>query len=73
LDLRATVLDDPGSFFHRFASFGDAEMTAFAEQIWTGINLVNLRENVAPTRGRADLILEKGGDHRVHRITLRRS
>ena len=27
------------------------------------INLVNLRENIAPTRGRAHLVLEKGRDH----------
>ena len=31
--------------------------------IWHEVNLVNLRENIAPTRGRAHLVLEKGGDH----------
>ena len=31
--------------------------------MWSEINLVNLRENIAPTRGRAHLVLEKGADH----------
>jgi type I pantothenate kinase len=46
---------------------------AIAQQIWAEINLVNLRQNVAPTRGRAHLILDKGADHRVARVLLRRT
>jgi type I pantothenate kinase len=33
---------------------------------------VNLRENIEPTRGRAYLVLEKGRDHRVRRVRLRK-
>ena len=36
------------------------------------INLVNLRENVLPTRERAHLILEKGRDHAVRTVRLRK-
>jgi len=36
------------------------------------INLVNLRENILPTRERAHLILEKGRDHAVRRVRLRK-
>jgi type I pantothenate kinase len=43
-----------------------------AEMVWREINGVNLKENVEPTRLRAQLILEKGGDHSVRRIRLRK-
>jgi type I pantothenate kinase len=68
-----SVLQEPGSFFHRFASLSDEEVTRLAEQVWEQVNLVNLRENVAPTRSRANLVVEKGGNHLVQRVLLRRS
>ena len=40
--------------------------------IWRTINGVNLRENIQPTRERAQLVLEKGADHAVTRMRLRR-
>jgi len=43
-----------------------------ARTIWRTINLVNLRENVMPTRERATLILEKARDHAVRRVRLRK-
>jgi type I pantothenate kinase len=73
LSLRSTVLQEPGSFFHRFASMSDDELSTIAQQVWDGVNVINLRENVAPTRGRADLVLEKNGRHLVDRVLLRRS
>ncbi|MGL4527559.1 MAG: type I pantothenate kinase, partial [Aestuariivirga sp.] len=36
------------------------------------INLVTLRENVLPTRPRADLVLRKGADHFIRSVFLRR-
>ncbi|TIT46910.1 MAG: type I pantothenate kinase, partial [Mesorhizobium sp.] len=36
------------------------------------INLKNLRENILPTRARADLILCKGADHLVEEVALRK-
>ncbi len=65
--------NEPDSFFHRLASLSDSDFAALAEQVWKQVNLVNLRENIAPTRGRAHLIIEKGGDHCVDRVLLRRS
>ncbi|HEX2092385.1 MAG TPA: type I pantothenate kinase, partial [Longimicrobiaceae bacterium] len=70
--LRRTAFRDPTSFFHSFATLSDEEATAFARSVWSTINLVNLRENVAPTRKRARLVLEKGEDHRVERVRLRK-
>jgi type I pantothenate kinase len=70
--LRETAFRDPASYFHRYAAMSDAEAIAFAENVWETINAVNLRENIAPTRARATLILEKAADHRIASIALRR-
>jgi type I pantothenate kinase len=69
--LRETVFRDPRSYFHRYASLTDDQARETARQIWTTINGVNLRENIAPTRDRANLILEKGPDHAVRRVRLK--
>lgn len=70
--LRNGAFKDPRSYFHRYASLTDEEAEATASRIWTGINLVNLRENILPTRPRADLVLRKGADHRVRSVFLRK-
>jgi len=66
------VFKDPGSYFHRFAALSHAEALAMAARVWTEINGLNLRENILPTRERATLILEKGSDHRVRTVRLRK-
>lgn len=73
LRLRETVFRDPRSYFHRYASLDDAEAVATAHEIWRTINGVNLRENIAPTRDRARLVIEKGPDHAVRQVRLRRN
>ena len=45
---------------------------ATATSIWDRINLVNLHENILPTRQRADLILKKGESHMVEDVALRK-
>src|ERR1700691_873722 len=72
LTMRGTAFADPKSYFHRYAKLSDAEAVATATSIWNRINLVNLRENVVPTRPRADLILKKSESHRVEEVALRR-
>jgi type I pantothenate kinase len=72
LALRDTVFRDPSSYFHRYAALTPDQAIETARSIWRTINLVNLRENVWPTRERAHLILEKGRDHAVRRVRLRR-
>ena len=49
---------------------GDAVDTATS--IWNRINLVNLHENILPTRQRADLILTKEESHAVEQVALRK-
>ncbi len=72
LTLRGTAFADPKSYFHRYSSLTDEEATKTATAIWTNINLVNLHENVLPTRQRADLILKKGKSHLIDEVALRR-
>lgn len=72
LRLRDTVFQDPQSYFHRYASLNEAEARKTATSIWAEINGVNLRENIAPTRLRAHLILRKGANHAVEQVQLRR-
>ena len=72
LSLRKTAFRDPTSYFHRYAAASDAEAIQIAEGLWNRINLVNLRENILPTRPRADLILVKQDNHRIERVALRR-
>ncbi len=72
LTLRDTVFRNPSSYFHQYAALTTDEAIETARGIWKTINLVNLRENVLPTRERAHLILEKGRDHAVRRVRLRK-
>jgi type I pantothenate kinase len=72
LVLRGTTFRDPQSYWHRYAGLDDAQATATATSIWTRINLVNLRENILPTRSRAHLILKKEASHLVTEVALRR-
>ena len=72
LTLRNTAFRDPRSYFNRYAKLSDEEATARALELWTTINLVNLEENILPTRPRATLILKKGGDHVIEDVQLRR-
>jgi type I pantothenate kinase len=70
--LRETAFRNPDSFFHRYSTLSEDSARAIAEGLWTNINLKNLRENILPTRPRADLILRKGTNHRVEEVALRR-
>ncbi|NMD07709.1 MAG: type I pantothenate kinase, partial [Phyllobacteriaceae bacterium] len=70
--LRNGAFQNPKSYFHRYASLSDEEAKATATRIWNTINLVNLKENILPTRPRADLVLRKGTDHKVRSVFLRK-
>ena len=72
MSLKETRFRDPRSYFHAYASLSDAEAEKIAAGLWERINLVNLRENILPTRPRADLILNKGPDHAIKDVALRK-
>ena len=70
--LRQTAFRDPRSYFRKYADISDAEAEGIAHAIWHRTNLPNLRDNVLPTRPRADLVLTKGPSHRIEQVALRK-
>ncbi|HUG60541.1 MAG TPA: type I pantothenate kinase [Methylomirabilota bacterium] len=72
MQLRETAFRDPRSYFHRYAGIGEDEAVAIANGLWDRINLPNLKDNILPTRPRADLILRKSADHAVETVLLRK-
>lgn len=72
LCLCETVFQDEMSYFCHYAKLPIDEAIQIARQIWTDINGLNLRENILPTRERANLILEKGHHHSIQRVKLRK-
>ncbi|HEY8284020.1 MAG TPA: type I pantothenate kinase [Chloroflexota bacterium] len=72
LMLRDSIFRDQHSYFRRYAHLSFTEAVEEATTIWREINGVNLRKNIRPTRERAHLILEKGPDHSVRQVWLRK-
>ncbi len=72
MHLRKTAFQQPESFFNRYASISDEAALSIAEGLWQNINLKNLRQNILPTRPRADLILQKGANHLTEMVGLRK-
>ena len=72
MKLRETAFRDPNSYFHRYATISEDKAMDIAEGLWANINLKNLRQNILPTRPRADLILQKGDNHLIEKVALRK-
>ncbi|MGE7415684.1 type I pantothenate kinase [Methylobacterium tarhaniae] len=72
LRLRNTAFRDPLSYFRKYAEISEEEALTIADGLWNRINLLNLRDNIVPTRQRASLILAKGASHRIESVALRR-
>jgi type I pantothenate kinase len=70
--LRETAFQNPRSYFHRHTQVTEEEALDYARRTWHTINEPNLRQNIAPTRGRATLQLHKDADHKVRRLSLRK-
>jgi len=71
LALCAEAEEDTSSFYRRFAGMSASEIESLAHQTWRGVNLVNLREHIAPTRAIADCVVTKGPDHAVVQVEVR--
>lgn len=63
--------NDPDNYYHKFIHMTPEEVEEFGNEIWYTVNLTNLVQHIAPTRGRANLILHKGENHYVDRIYVR--
>lgn len=71
LSLQQTTFRRSDSYFHHYKDLSESEARKTASRIWREINLVNLRENILPTRARAHLVMHKGAGHSVDLIRLR--
>jgi type I pantothenate kinase len=65
--------DDPTSFYSSpiFAGLDEAAVGALADVVWRSVNLVNLREHIAPSGRYADLVVTMGPDHVVTHLETR--
>lgn len=70
--LRETAFTNPKSFFNRYSVLSEDAGYAIAQGLWDNINLINLHQNILPTRPRADLVLRKGPDHLIEHVALRK-
>jgi type I pantothenate kinase len=73
LILQRTAFRKPASYFHHYKDLPGPQAREVARGIWRDINLVNLRENIQPTRTRADVVLRKRADHAVGEVWLRQT
>lgn len=72
MKFRQGAFKKPGSYFSHYTDLSDQEAADKAKTIWQSINGKNLKENILPTRERANLILSKGKDHLVDTVLLRK-
>jgi len=71
IDLRGASKGRPPAYFEDQSE--PVGMLEAVQRIWREINLRNLRENIFPTRERADVVLRKAADNTINEVWLRRS
>ncbi|WP_337185110.1 hypothetical protein [Phenylobacterium sp.] len=67
--LARIVAEEPESFIARIAD--PVRRDALVEAAWTQINLVNLRDHIAPTMAHADVVVRKRPDHALQALAWR--
>jgi type I pantothenate kinase len=68
-----TAFTNPASYFHALTKeLSEEQAMQRAIGFRNEINLVNLKENIEPTRSRAKLVMQKGKQHRVEKVLLRK-
>ncbi len=72
LALKNGAFSNPSSFFNVFAELTEEQAVQTALGFWNDINLPNLVDNVLPTKHQATLVLQKGANHAVERVLLRK-
>ncbi|MDZ4376424.1 MAG: hypothetical protein U1C74_33990 [Phenylobacterium sp.] len=64
------VARQPESFIAQIAD--PVRRAALVEAAWAQINLVNLRDHIAPTAAHADVVICKAADHALAEMSIRR-
>lgn len=63
--------NNKNNYYYEMANGPRDKALQYAEEVWQMVNLVNLRQYIAPTKERASLILHKTTNHLIDRIYLR--
>ena len=63
--------NDPSAYFYNFRAFSDKQAIDYATAVWEKINLINLNENILPSRDKADLIVAKNSSHCIEAVYLK--
>jgi type I pantothenate kinase len=71
LRLTAAAADQPVSFYHPFAQLPVEQVQQIAVATWDTINAPNLREHIAPSAARADVVVRKAADHSIAELRAR--
>lgn len=72
MKFRFSAFAKPGSYFSHYTQLSEDAAVEKAQTIWHTINGKNLQQNILPTKYRAQLILQKGENHTVEEILLRK-
>ena len=72
LELIVAAETDESSFYRGFVGLDDAGRRQLAEQVWTGVNLVDLTDHILATRDHADVVVEKSAGHAATVVSPRR-
>ncbi|WP_076858531.1 type I pantothenate kinase [Bradyrhizobium mercantei] len=71
LRLQPTAFRSPASYFHHYRDLPPSDAREVADRLWREHHRANLRENILPTRTRADVVLRKRSDHSIGEVWLR--
>ncbi|MEE3002816.1 MAG: type I pantothenate kinase [Pseudomonadota bacterium] len=63
--------NDPSAYMYSLRGLDEMAAKAYGRDIWKRINLLNLKENILPSRSRADIILSKEPTHNISRVYLK--
>lgn len=70
--LKETAFKHPDSYFKKYAGVSNPEAEKIAASIWEKINKRNLELNINPTKNRATLIINKGKNHQVDAVHMKK-
>lgn len=70
--LMDTAFQNPSNYYYKISHTDRQKAIENARNVWQEINLPNLKENIKPTKTRADLIVHKTNNHRIDKILLRK-
>jgi type I pantothenate kinase len=70
-ELVVAAADDPSSFYRGWVDLTADEVSELARAVYDGVNRPNLVDHIAPTRGRADVVVHKAPDHEIREVAWR--